>query len=83
MTSTKNVASKKVLNCICYVTTVVAKVWFFEAGGFYPDFILWVLKGNKQYVTFIEPHDLLHEGRGSEKIMFRGFMGDLSSCLPV
>ena len=25
------------LNCICYVTTVVAKVWFFEDGGFYPD----------------------------------------------
>lgn len=45
-------------------------VGFFEAGGFYPDFILWMLKDNKQYVTFIEPHGLLHEGPSSEKVLF-------------
>lgn len=45
-------------------------VGFFEAGGFYPDFILWMLKGGKQYVTFIEPHGLLHEGPTSLKVMF-------------
>lgn len=28
---------------------------FFEANNFYPDFILWVLEGEKQYVTFIDP----------------------------
>ncbi|MEW6671828.1 MAG: DEAD/DEAH box helicase family protein [Thermodesulfobacteriota bacterium] len=45
-------------------------VGFFEAGGFHPDFILWVLKHGKQYVTFLEPHGLLHEGPGSEKVKF-------------
>ena len=28
---------------------------FFEANNFYPDFILWILDGEKQYVTFIDP----------------------------
>jgi len=30
-------------------------VGFFEAGNFYPDFILWLLAGERQYVTFIDP----------------------------
>ena len=42
-------------------------VGFFEAGNFHPDFILWMLVGEKQYVTFIDPHGLLHEGPASEK----------------
>lgn len=45
-------------------------VGFFEAGSFYPDFILWFLTENKQFVTFIEPHGLLHEGPGSSKVQF-------------
>jgi len=45
-------------------------VGFFEAGNFHPDFILWMLQGSRQYVTFIEPHGLTHEGPGSEKIQF-------------
>lgn len=28
---------------------------FFEANNFYPDFILWILEGEKQYLTFIDP----------------------------
>ena len=38
-------------------------VGFFEAGRFHPDFILWMLKAGKQYVTFIDPHGLLHGQR--------------------
>ncbi len=45
-------------------------VGFFEAGGFHPDFILWMIVGDKQYVTFIEPHGLIHERADSEKIQF-------------
>ena len=45
-------------------------VGFFEAGNFHPDFILWVLVGNKQYINFIEPHGLIHEGPASEKVLF-------------
>jgi len=46
-------------------------IGFFEAGNFYPDFILWILHGGKQYVTFIEPHGLLHgSGPADPKIQF-------------
>lgn len=45
-------------------------VGFFEAGNFHPDFILWMIVDGKQYVTFIEPHGLLHEGPGSDKVQF-------------
>ncbi len=30
-------------------------IGFFEASGFYPDFILWVNDGERQHVTFIDP----------------------------
>ncbi|MFA5479850.1 MAG: restriction endonuclease subunit R, partial [Candidatus Muiribacteriota bacterium] len=45
-------------------------VGFFEAGNFHPDFILWAIVDGKQYVNFIEPHGLLHEGPASEKVQF-------------
>ena len=56
-------------------------VGFFEAGNFHPDFILWMLVGGKQYVTFIEPHGLLHEGPGSEKILFHKRIKDVEHRL--
>lgn len=45
-------------------------IGFFEAGGFYPDFILWVLDGDRQHIAFIEPHGLIHEGINSPKVQF-------------
>ncbi|NOQ31738.1 MAG: restriction endonuclease subunit R [Helicobacteraceae bacterium] len=30
-------------------------IGFFEDGGFYPDFIMWIKKDDKQYITFIDP----------------------------
>ncbi|MBN2054263.1 DEAD/DEAH box helicase family protein [bacterium] len=45
-------------------------VGFHEASNFHPDFILWMVQGGTQYVTFIEPHGLVHEGPDSEKIRF-------------
>lgn len=44
-------------------------IGFFEAGNFHPDFILWIIRDNKQYVTFIEPHGLIHEGPASSKVL--------------
>ncbi|MCX7689070.1 MAG: DEAD/DEAH box helicase family protein, partial [Fimbriimonadales bacterium] len=35
-------------------------VGFFEGRGFYPDFILWVLEGQRQRIVFVEPHGMLH-----------------------
>ena len=56
-------------------------VGFFEAGNFHPDFILWMLVGGKQYVTFIEPHGLLHEGPASEKVLFHKRIKDVEKRL--
>ena len=36
-------------------------VGFFENGGFYPDFILWVKEGERQRIIFVEPHGMLIE----------------------
>ncbi len=56
-------------------------VGFFEAGNFHPDFILWVLFGGKQCVTFIEPHGLQHEGSGSQKVLFHKRIKDIEQRL--
>ncbi|GGD58532.1 DEAD/DEAH box helicase family protein [Pseudoxanthomonas indica] len=40
-------------------------VGFFEAGNFYPDFIVWRIDGDKQCITFVDPkglHNLSWEG---------------------
>jgi hypothetical protein len=33
-------------------------IGFFEAGNFYPDFILWMVVGGHQYITFVDPKGL-------------------------
>lgn len=45
-------------------------IGFFEAGNFYPDFILWAVTGTQQVVAFIEPHGISHEGPEHEKVKF-------------
>jgi hypothetical protein len=44
---------------------------FFEAGNFYPDFILWLLIGGNQYVCFADPKGLRNlDGPDDPKISF-------------
>ncbi len=31
-----------------------------EGTGFYPDFILWMISGDRQRVVFVEPHGMMH-----------------------
>ena len=52
-------------------------VGFFEAGNFHPDFILWLLDAGKQYITFVEPHGLLHERPESDKVLFHRRIKDV------
>ena len=40
-----------------------------------------MLIGGKQYVTFIEPHGLLHEGPASEKVLFHKRIKDVEQRL--
>jgi len=47
-------------------------IGFFEAGNFYPDFILWLVVGKKQFVSFVDPKGLrnLTGGINDPKIQF-------------
>jgi hypothetical protein len=45
-------------------------VGFFEAGNFYPDFILWLLAEGRQQVIFVDPKGILHIGKDDPKIRF-------------
>jgi len=56
-------------------------IGFFEAGNFYPDFIMWIIKGKKQYITFIDPKGIRNIERGEEnpKIQFYKTIKDIES----
>lgn len=45
-------------------------IGFFDAANFHPDFILWVVNGQKQRMVFVEPHGLVHEALDSPKVRF-------------
>ncbi len=57
-------------------------IGFFEAGNFYPDFILWLLVGNYQYVTFVDPKGLRNlRGNDDPKIGFYQQIKELETRL--
>ena len=56
-------------------------IGFFEAGNFYPDFLLWQIKDGKEYLAFVEPHGLQHEGRGIKKIEFHKIIKEIQDRL--
>ena len=45
-------------------------VGFFEAGNFYPDFILWLLADGKQQVILVDPKGIRNLGPSDPKIQF-------------
>src|SRR5690606_32727932 len=52
-------------------------IGFFEAGNFHPDFILWLLAGERQFVSFIDPKGLRNlEGPEDPKIKFHETIKD-------
>jgi hypothetical protein len=53
-------------------------IGFFENAGFYPDFILWIREGRKQYVNFIDPKGISHlHGMNDEKIQLYKYLKDV------
>ena len=55
-------------------------VGFFEAGNFYPDFIMWILRPDKQFVSFIDPKGIRNlNGIDDPKIKFREKIKDLEN----
>ena len=45
-------------------------VGFFEAGNFHPDFILWLLVGDRQFIAFVDPKGIRNLGFNDPKIQF-------------
>lgn len=46
-------------------------IGFFEAGNFYPDFIMWLIADGKQHINFIDPKGLRNlKGPDDPKIVF-------------
>jgi len=56
-------------------------IGFFEAGGFYPDFILWILHDNKQYITFADPKGIRNHSITDSKLQFYRHIKDLEHRL--
>jgi hypothetical protein len=51
--------------------------FFAEGNNFYPDFILWIKKENKQYLTFIDPKGIRNsKGITDAKIQFYKYLAD-------
>ena len=58
-------------------------IGFFEERGFYPDFILWIMAEEKQYIVFVEPHGMLHEKAymHDEKARLHEVLPNLAKCI--
>lgn len=57
-------------------------IGFFEAGNFYPDFLLWIVEGKTQYINFIDPKGLRNlQGKTDPKIAFHRTVKDLQRRL--
>jgi len=57
-------------------------IGFFEAGNFYPDFVLWILEGKRQYINFIDPKGIRNiQGPDDPKIRFYKTIKELEDQL--
>ena len=56
-------------------------IGFFEAGNFYPDYIIWQLYKGKQYISFVDPKGLRHFSENDPKIQFYKTIKELESDL--
>ncbi len=54
---------------------------FFEAGNFYPDYILWIDTEDKQYISFIDPKGLMHIRPDDPKVEFYRTIKELEARL--
>ena len=58
-----------------------AGIGFFEADHFYPDFLLWIDDGERQYLTFIDPKGLMHIGPEDPKVEFHKTVKEMQNRL--
>jgi hypothetical protein len=58
-----------------------AGMGFFEAGNFYPDYVLWIDTPDVQYISFIDPKGLRHLQWDDPKIEFHATIKELEDRL--
>jgi len=60
-------------------------IGFYEANNFYPDFILWFLINDFQYITFIDPKGLrnMRNGFRNPKIQFKNKIKEIQNQLSI
>jgi len=56
-------------------------VGFFEAGNFHPDFIMWLVIAEKQYVSFVDPKGIGRIGLADPKVEFHQTIKELEKDL--
>ncbi len=57
-------------------------IGFFEAGNFYPDFLLWLVVESQQYVTFVDPKGVRNlRGADDPKIGFHETIKEIEERL--
>lgn len=56
-------------------------VGFFEAGNFHPDFIVWLVDGDKQYINFVDPKGIRNLGWQDPKIDFYATIKEIEERL--
>ncbi len=56
-------------------------VGFFEAGNFYPDFILWQVEGSKQFISFVDPKGIRQVMVDDPKVNFRTTVQEIADRL--
>jgi hypothetical protein len=57
-------------------------IGFFEAGNFYPDFLLWLVLGDRQHVAFVDPKGIRNlQGTDDPKISFHETIKEIESRL--
>ncbi|WP_166805819.1 DEAD/DEAH box helicase family protein [Jeotgalibacillus sp. R-1-5s-1] len=56
-------------------------IGFFEAGGFYPDFIIWIIHGEKQYITFADPKGIRNLSITDTKLQFYRHIKEMENRL--
>ena len=56
-------------------------VGFFDEGGFYPDFILWILWNGVQYISFVDPHGMRHARLEDPKLKFYERIKEIENSL--
>jgi hypothetical protein len=59
-------------------------IGFFDDAGFYPDFILWLIADDKQFITFFDPHCMGRESIASNKVsLYARLKDDIESTLTI